>query len=113
MSNISADSYPGRGSGLSRGNSEQPDSGNLDRFMKHNVNDAYASAGPSGDDAPPRETVTAADLHHDPKNVPAGTETLGAMHRPTGTRKYPSAALGQEGFPQNWRQAANPNQQAE
>jgi hypothetical protein len=105
---VSADAYPSRATVERDGSS-----GNFDKFMEHNVNSAYAEAGPSGDDAPPRETVTAADLHHDPKNVPAGTETLGAMHRPTDTRKYPSAALGQVGFKAGWRQAANPNLQAE
>jgi hypothetical protein len=95
-------------------NSDQAGSGNFDTFMANNVHPAYAEAGPSGDDAPPRETVTAADLHHDPAAPPGvNAEVHGAMHRPTDTRKYPSAALGQVGFPQNWRQAANPNQQAE
>lgn len=109
---VSADSYPSRGSGLSRGNSEQPDSGNLDRFMKDNVNDVYANAGPTGDDAPPRQTVQPGDLHHDPSAPRPGitAEVHGAMHRPTDIRSFPGAAMGTEGFPHGWTQAANPNQ---
>lgn len=101
---ISADSYPSRGSG----NQDSGGSDDLDRFMQHNVSPSMASVGPSGDSAPPREAVTAADLHHDPKKVPAGTEALGAMHSPQTTRAYPSAAPGKEGFPAGWTQAKNP-----
>jgi hypothetical protein len=109
---LSADAYPSRAS--NQANSGQDSGGGFDRFMDANVHPAYAKAGEPASESPPRQTVNpATDLHHDPSKVPAGTETLGAMHAPQMTRAYPNAAPGKEGFPAGWTQASNPNATSE
>lgn len=108
---VSADSYPSRSAVERDGGS-----GNFDKFMANNVHPAYAEAGPSGgDDAPPREYAGPGIDHlvasrgaPRPVSSVAG-EVHGALHRPVTTLRHDSAALGENGFPSGWRQAANPN----
>ena len=112
MTTISADSYPSRGSGSNSGQADS-DMNSVQRFAADNVKISPEDLATLGkdDSTPDRPTVQQSDLHYDPKNVPARTETLGAMHRPTDTRKYPAAH--EPGFPQGWTSAANPNQVSE
>ena len=107
---ISADAYPSRPDVDRNGGMD-----NLQRFLKDNVRPTRLPST-QNDDAPEREMVGLDVGSHvlASRGAPraessAPGETLGAMHRPVTTRSYPSAPLGQEGFPANWRQAARPN----
>ena len=105
---VSADAYPSR-------TAVDRDGGinNLQRFMKHNVRQPTNPATMADDEPTPEREYAGPGLEHvlppsapRPNSSVAG-ETLGAMHRPTDTRKYPAAH--EPGMPAGWTSAANPN----